>query len=147
MAGPNPFVSPDVVRQRVAECLHVPVGELPEEFAGLCATGARDATSELRRVLVLKGYSVAQVYSWDDREYYAGRLAAYFALIRSSALSNYDLKAVELLDCRKELTEAAAIIIGDVAVAPPVGGEVGGISSGTLDAVDEVKGEFGGWFA
>lgn len=141
------FVNPDAVRQRVAECLHIAPADLAPEFDGLCAAGARDATSELRRILITKSYTVAQVYAWDDREYYASRLAAYFALVRSSALATYDMKAVELLDPRKELTEAAAIIIGDVAVAPPSGGEVGGVSAGTLDYYAEVKEEFGGWFA
>lgn len=135
MATPT-YVSWEAVHQRVADGLHVPAADLSAEWRSICAQATKDAAAEIKRVFVLKGYTPAQVATSDDAKVWNERLGAFFAFVRGTALASYDLKAVEHLDCTKEMTEAAALVIGDQAIGPAVGSsEVGGISAGATDAV------------
>jgi hypothetical protein len=138
------FCSWEAARERVASQLHVPADQLAAEWATLCSRGVRDATAELKRVFIGKGYQVADLIASDDIRIWCERLAAFFALCNGVALANYDLKAVEHLDCRKEFAEAGVLIVGDTALAPQPGeSEVGGIGHGTTDAVAEAEKRFG----
>lgn len=140
MSAPLPYVDWEIVQQRVAETLATSVSRLDARFAGICSQAAKDATSEIRRIFILKGYSVANIELWDDREYYTGRLATFFALGRAATFMALDLKAIEWLDPRKELTEAGALILDGAATAPASGeSDLGGVGSGTIDAVTEVE--------
>ena len=123
------------VLQRVADSLHVAVGDLPVQWTSITAQATKDAAADLTTILALKGYSGAQIHSADQFAVWQERLAAYFSLARGSALASYDLKAVEWLDPRKMLQEASAILINGEPVAP--GGEViGGLAHGTLSAIE-----------
>lgn len=130
-----PFVNWELIHLRVAESLHIAASDLPAQWQGICSSAAKDASAELQRIFVLKGYAVSRLADWDDRLYYAERLATWFALCRGTALASYDTKTREWLDPRKELTEAAALVIGGSATAPALGeSDVGGIASGQVTA-------------
>lgn len=138
MATPN-FCSWESIRVRVAARLRVPASQLPADWDIICSDAARQAAAELRRLFIQKSYSVERLAEWDDLLTYSQQLGVYFAFVDGTALCDYDLKSVEHLDCRKEIAAAASLIIGGKAVAPQPGeSEVGGVSSGTLDALGDV---------
>lgn len=132
------FCQWEAVRERVASGLHLTAATLAAEWDALCSQGTKDAASELRRIFILKGYAPSLLSQWDDRAVYNEMLGAFFAFVRGTALATYDLKSVEYLDIRKELKEAAALVIGGEAVAPG-NTDIGGINYGTIDAVDDAK--------
>lgn len=136
MPTPN-FCAWDSVKEQVASNLHCLATQLPSEWDNICSHSARRAAAELRSILILKGYTPAQVAAWSDSYTYSLQLATFFALCSGSALCDLSTKTIEWMDCRKEMREAQALIIGEQAVAPSLG-EIGGVSSGTLSAVDEV---------
>lgn len=126
----------EAVKERVSSGLHITAATLPAAWDSLCAQATKDAAAEIKRIFVLKGFTPGQVAASDDSKVYNEMLGAFFAFVRGSALASYDLKAVEYLDCRKTMAEAGALVIGDLAVSPTVGGsDVGGISSGVLTAI------------
>lgn len=137
------YVSWEAVHQRVADGLMVPASALPAAWQSLCAQATKDAAAEIKRVLVLKGYTPAQVAASDDAKVWNERLGAFYAFVRGTALASYDLKSVEYLNCTKELLEAAALVIDNKAVAPDTAsGEVGGIGTGSVAAVAEAEARY-----
>jgi hypothetical protein len=126
------------VKRRVAESLHQDPKDLPSQFDGLCSRGWKDARGELRRIVILKGYSLDQYRAWDDRQVYEEMLGAFYALSRAAGLGNYPREHVESLDPRKELKEATALVISGAAVAPSANGEVGTIMYGQVTAHDDI---------
>lgn len=120
---------------------------LPSGLAGIVSDSNRAAQADLTRILALKGYSPAQIAAWDDRYAYGIDQATFWALMRSGGMANFEDKFAKMLDRREELQSAAAILIGGIPVAPPAGGDIGGISSGTLDAYTDAIEASAGWFA
>ena len=120
---------------------------LPSGLAGIVSDSNRAAQADLTRILALKGYSPAQIATWDDRYAYGIDQATYWALVRAGGMAGFEDKFLKLLDRREELQAAAAILIGGAPVAPPTGGEVGGISAGTLDAYTDALDATAEWFA
>lgn len=145
MPTPN-FCAWEAVRDQVAASLHVPAAQLPAQWDAICAHAARRAAAELRSIFVLKGYSPDQLAAWDDAYTYSHQLGTYFALTAGAALASYDTKTIEWMDVRKELREAAALIVGGAAVAPAAGAtDVGGLGYGTVDAVTAAGDRFDGF--
>lgn len=132
------------VRTQVAASLFVAVADLHPGWNEICPVATRDAAAELKRLLILKGYTPAQIAASDDAGTWNERLGAFFAFVRGTALAPYDLKAVEHLDCRKDILEAGALVIDDKAVGPaPNESEVGGITTGQISATEETQSRFG----
>lgn len=133
----SPVPNWEAVKQRVMESLHVTT--IDSQWDGLCSASAKDAAVEIRRIFIMKGYAASRLVTWDDYEWYATRLATWFAITRGVVLGGYDLKALEWLDPRKELTEASALIIDGVATAPAINeSDVGGIATGTITGVSDM---------
>lgn len=127
------------VRKRVAAGLHTAESKLPAQYDDIFPEATKDACAEIKRIFVIKGYTPAQLAASDDVRTWAEMLGAFFSFVRIAGLTNFDLKAVEYLDCRKQMTEAAALVVGDAAIAPTPGGSaVGGISAGQMSGVEEV---------
>lgn len=120
---------------------------IPTGLAGIVSDSNRAGQADLTRILALKGYTPAQIASWDDRYAYGIDQATYWALVRSGGMAAFEDKFAERLDRREELQNATAILIGGAPVAPPTGGEVGGIASGTLDYYAAAQEATEGWFA
>lgn len=140
----EPFVNWESTKLRVANSLHKPAAELSPEWDSLCSQATKDACVEIKRIFVLKGFTVAQLVASSDTRVWAERLAAFWAMVRGTALASYSLDSVKYLDCREELENAGAIIIGDVAVTPG-GTDIGGISHGRVTAADCDAERFGRW--
>lgn len=137
------YTTDAAIKARVAAGLQVDVASLPANWDVIIAQSNTDASAEIKRVFILKGYTPGQVASADDVVGWATRLGAFFAFVNGTSLAQYDLKGVEHLDCRKEFMEASALIIDDAAVGPPSGNsEVGGIQSGSVSAVADEERRF-----
>ncbi len=61
------------------------------------------AYNEIVSALLARGFTQAQIAAWDRGADFERDLTLYRALVRGAALEDYDLKAVEMLDRRKEL--------------------------------------------
>lgn len=134
MSRIKPFCEPTAVERRCAQMLHKEPADLPAEWTHLAAQATADAHGDLIQILVGKGYAYAQIALWDDGPAYCERLAAYFAMVRGAALAAYDLKAVEALDPRKMLSDAAYITVGGEPVSPA--GLFAGVQYGSIDLDD-----------
>ncbi len=131
-----PATTVAAVKEQVASSLQIPVASLPAAWDPLITQSVARAYTDLLTILILKSYSAAVAVSADQFADWQTDLAAYYALGRGSSLASFDMKTVEWLDPREKLEAASAIVVDGVAKAPEVGeSDVGGISSGQMDAV------------
>ncbi len=131
-----PATTAAAVKADVAAQLQVTAATLPAAWDTIVATSVEDAYNELITLLIMKGYSATVALSASQFEVWQRRLATYFALGRGASYASFDVKTVEWLDPREKLEAASAIVVDGVATAPEVGeSDVGGISSGQMDAV------------
>ena len=130
-------VSWEPVIHRVAAALHVAADQLPPEWATLASIACKDASEDIISLLALKGYSAAQIASADQLASWVERRAYVLTMYRGTALANYDLTSVKLVDPYEMIERANAILINRQPVAPDTGATpVGGIGFGRLNAVD-----------
>ena len=135
----TPYCSWEAVKLRCAAALHKAAADLPAQFDDIFSQATKDAAAEIKRIFVLKGYTPAQVASADDVRVWNEQLAAFYALERLAPSGGIDPKTVEYLDCRKEMKEAAALVIGDAAVGPAADAtDVGGVAHGRLTAAEAI---------
>ncbi len=139
---PTPYVSDAVLLQDVAHALGLgSAAGLAPHWADTVADANRMAVADLTAALLAKGYTPADVDSWDDRVAYNRRLGLLFALTLGNPLGNYPDTFLATLDARKDLAAAGLIRVAGVARAPAVGAsEVGGIAFGRVDGFDAVVG-------
>lgn len=135
MATPT-YCDWESVKLRLAASLLVPAANLPTQYDDAIAQACRDAASEIKRIFIIKSYTPDQLAQSDDCRVWNEMLGCYFAAMRLCGQAGWDLKAFEALDCRKQMTETSALVIGDVAIAPADNAsQVGGVASGMLTAV------------
>ena len=82
------------------------------QYAEICAEALRLAQEDLLRILTVRGYTGAQIESWDSRGRYVLDQAIFWALTRATGLGNYTDANINKYDRRKELMDAPAILIG-----------------------------------
>jgi hypothetical protein len=75
------------------------------------------AYGQIRRALMLRGLSQAQVDSWDDGAEYQLDLGLFWALTKGGCTKDYDQKFIQALDRRDEL-KTAYLTTGGAPVVP-----------------------------
>jgi hypothetical protein len=144
---PQPWVTPNAVLKRVANWIGgKDPSTLDPKFMEDAELACRMATSELRGILAIKGYTPSQIEQWDERLAYSERQAIFYASTLISGLADYDRENAKTMDCREFLALTPAILIDGVAVAPSADNPIGGIGFGTLNAVRTVRRDCAGMF-
>lgn len=134
---PGPWITNDNLKQLVANALKKDVADLEAYWDDFVSRANAAAVADINSILRGKGYSAAQIDSWDNRVTYNEDIALYHALVKGASLSDYDQQAVDRLDRRKMLDEAGAILINGEAVAPAdTGTGTGGAAGGLIDDTD-----------
>ena len=115
----GPWVQPSDLLQRVADALHVAVGSLITAYTRQATTAINNAYSDIRRRMVEKGYSDAQLDAWDDNARFNSDLALFWLLKEAAGLGGYDQEQVQAFDHRKELASPGFVIFINGAPTQP----------------------------
>ncbi len=131
---PYPWIPDDKVVEAVTAILmRGGTTVATQQYAEICSEANRLAVADLTRILAIKGYSAAQINSWDDRGRYALDQSIFWALTRATGLGDYTNTNIKQYDRRGELEKAPAILIGGEPVVPGPS-DIGGISHGRLSS-------------
>jgi hypothetical protein len=144
---PSPWVTPQDILKRIANWVGgKDPSTLDPKFLEDAELACRMATSELRGILAIKGYTPAQVEAWDEKTTYSERQAIFCASTLISGLADYDKENAKTMDCREFLAMTPAILIDGVAVAPSADNPIGGVGYGTLTGVRRIRQDCAGMF-
>lgn len=136
---PEPWVSSTAVLKRLANFMGgADQSTLAEKFLEDCQIAAVRACGTIRSIMKIRGWKPADIESWDDRIGYADDLATYFAAIRCVGLADYNMEAINALDCRKYLQESPELSVSNEPVAPAADATIGGAAYGTLTVTTEI---------
>jgi hypothetical protein len=129
---PYPYVTNDAVKAQVARMLQTTPDNLPAQWDGLVDQGVKSGASDVRQRLIGKGFTLAQIESWDQLPQYVLDQAVFWALTRGAVSSEQVSEAkLKTLDRRDELTATGFLTSGSTILYPVAGDSpVGGISHG-----------------
>ncbi len=129
MAGP--WVDSATLEQDVKDILKLSEdGTLEPYWLRLIEKARQTGYTDLTEILLGRGYTIAQLDAWDNREVYNRQQALFWLYTESSLGIGYDDKEINKLDRRPQLLKAATIMVNGVPVVPggpaDTGGSVGG---------------------
>ncbi len=143
----QPWVTPQAILQQIADWVGgKDVATLDPKFLRNAQLACEMATSELRGILAIKGYTPTESEAWDERNTYATRQAIFYASTLVAGLADYDKENAKVMDCREFLALTPAILISGIAVAPSASNPIGGVGYGTLAGVAAVNRDCAGLF-
>ncbi len=129
----GPWYTLEELMQAVADRLkESSVDGLEPYWERTCADAIQTGYGDVVRILLGKGYTMAQLDAWDDRRDFTRQQSLFWLMTESSLGSGYDDKEIDKLDRRKELTEAVTIQINGEAVAPASTSGAGGVGGGCI---------------
>lgn len=132
MAGP--WSTEGDVKQLIADTLVKDVGEIPLRWSRLAHDANIDAANDITEILLGKGYTQAQIDSWDARQTYNRDIAAHLALVKGGACNDYNQTTIDKLDRRKMLRELVGLMINGTLVIPGASDDTGnGVGIGVID--------------
>ncbi len=135
----TPFVLDSDVLNAVSAILHKTAQDpLASEYVEMCVEANANATGDIYRILLTRGYDQGQIAAWDDAPLYALDQAIYWVLMRAPAFGSYPDTFPKQFDRRKELAEIPAIMIGGAPVVPSGAQGTGGVSHGRLSTYDRL---------
>lgn len=98
------FLDPKDFRQATADTLKVNVAELGEYWDRLCEQAQQSAFRDIRGALITRGFTAAQVDTWDRGEEFERDIGLYWVLIRGAGVQRlYSSEDIAKLDRREEL--------------------------------------------
>ncbi len=127
------FITDTQARQAVADALKVELASLPDYWTNLVSEANIAAYGEIQGCLIGRGYTQAQVDSWDRGAEFQKQLAVFWSLTRGGGLAGYDDRFIKLFDRRKDLLSVQVFSAG---VFVPPGSAPGLVRSGQILAPD-----------
>lgn len=110
------FITDDDVKEQVAAELSLAdATALEAKFDTICPWAATKASGVIRRTLVARGYTVAQVEAWDDLDEFAVQLSVYWSMARGLNNGANDVWVEKLKAAEEELENVPILIDGEVA--------------------------------
>lgn len=82
-------------------------------WEGIAHVANMAAYGQIRAALLKRGFSAAQVDSWDQGAEFQLDLATYWALVRGGLTKDFDPKFIDRLDRRKELATVYVTAAGN----------------------------------
>lgn len=140
-----PFLTDAAVLQSVADIQHQDVGSLPLQLGTLASPGNvvleahAAAYNEIVGRLLNRGYTLAQITSWDQGVFYERQISLYFVLVNVAGTFGYSDLWIKQYDRRKDLDTVLVSISGSF--VQPVEGNPGTCILGT----DSTSGDATAW--
>ena len=132
---PN-YITDEAVKDQVAaELSLVDRFALEAKYDTICPWAATKATGTIRRKLVARGYTVAQVEAWDDLDEFAVQLSLYWSMARGMNQGANDVWVEKLKEAEEDLDTVTILIDGEEA-DPDGGGST--VGQGDLDTTDDL---------
>ncbi len=133
-----PWITDDVLRKKLADTLETDPDQLGAAWTSIIQDSNIEAGFNIVDALTLRGYTPAQVDTWDRRKVFQTDLGLYWCYVKGTLLlSNYNVASLKLLDRREEL-KLLRVTAGGQFIAPmgvnPDGSGTGGIGGGSLTA-------------
>lgn len=113
---PGPWVSVSHVLDEAASCLKQKVSALPESWTTLAQTSVIAAAQDIEADLTGRGYSIAQIDMWRQRQIYNLDIALYWILTKGGLTA--DGRTIDKLNRRKELENLTLIDDTGVKILP-----------------------------
>jgi hypothetical protein len=131
------FLTDAQITQSVSDILkYASVGGLPTYAANVVTEAHAAAYNEMLGRLLNRGYTLAQITSWDQGVFYERMLSIYFVMVNVAGTGDYSDLWIKQYDRRKDL-DTVLISIGGVFVQP-VEGQPGTCSVGTESTAADV---------
>ncbi len=128
------FITDNDLKTKLAANLKVAdASQLPAGWTQIITDSNAAAYANIVGVLSARGYTGAQIASWDRGAEFNSDLGLFWCLVKGAGLHGNDATFIDKLDRRKEL-EDVAIMNGGVLVTPDTGGAVG---YGQFDTTDD----------
>ncbi len=124
------FLTDAELTTELRNLLQQPDGLTATFWTVLITSSNTAAYAEIRRKLLARGYTVAQIALWDDGQEFQKDVALYWVLTRGVGKHDLDSKAIKAFDRREEL-RAAPFSIAGVLINPPTGVQVTAIDFDT----------------
>lgn len=118
-----PYLSDAELLTAVTACLKKAEMEVDSPWQDIVARANRKAKGQIKRSLVARGYSVAQVEDWEDLQEFNENLGLYWALTLGGVAADFDDKFIKSLDRAEELARVMVLIDSELA-APDNPGRV-----------------------
>jgi len=135
------FTTDAVVQAALADALKLTTDPLPSYAVNIAVRSHARAYNAIARVLGSKGFTAAQVASWDEGVSFETDLAVYFACVQLNTLHTVgvDEKFLTVFDRSKELQALRALMVGGV---PQVPGGTYGLPQAGAETTDSIFGTF-----
>lgn len=111
------FVNDQEIMDQVRATLSIDNLDDASGWPRTCKAANRTAYGTILRALMRRGYSQAQVDSWDGGIEYQTDIALWYAIVRGGLAKDYDPKYLSLFDRRAELA-TAMVTAGGVLLIP-----------------------------
>lgn len=106
------FLTDAQVKNALAGLLHSSPKDVPEVWNEIIASSHTAGYKGAFRILRNRGYTAAQIATWDDGAEFERDISLYWCLVKGAGLHSFDDTFISKLDRRTEL-EDAPILIGD----------------------------------
>ncbi len=133
-----PWITDDVLRKKLADTLETQPDKLGASWTTIIQDANLEAGFNVVDALTLRGYTSAQIDTWDRRKVFQTDLGLYWCYVKGTLLlSNYNVSSLKLLDRREEMM-TIRVTAGGQFIAPlglnPDGSGTAGIGGGSLTA-------------
>lgn len=135
-----PFLTDAELKGRVAGNQKTDPASLPAFWDLVIPPANAKAWGNVRRALLDRGYSQAQIDAWDDGPEFQGDLGLYWCLVDSKAAEAYDPLAKPTLDKLDRRGELATVPVtnGGVLVEPADAGSQSPVGHGKMSSVGDL---------
>lgn len=135
------------VKQRVADALKLASpDDLAPWWTGVCTSGLASAGTDVRGVLLARGFTVAQLTDWPDLDSYVSDQAVYWSAVNGGMLEAFDSKFMEKLEKRFETLKTVAVTdLGGALVSSAAIGHGPLKTKVDVDTFVDAEGKFRKW--
>ena len=117
---PGPWVSTPDIRAKIADKFQISDPSLMKIKDTLIDDSSRAAALEIQSFWLVRGYTIAQIDTWDRRIEFNLDLAMFWTLTKASVSHGGDQNTINYLDRRKDLSDHLIFTIGGIPVQPGV---------------------------
>ena len=111
------FLTPGQVIQAIANRLSIDPSQLPSKWQEIANSAQSEAYNQIVEALTVRGFTLAQILSWDAGPVFERDLSVYRALVNGGAVASFDPITLARMDRSKELV-TTAVFVGGVYLNP-----------------------------
>lgn len=119
-----PYNTTDTIKGRLAGILKQASAALPTYWDNIVSDSRTRAYNEIVSKLTDRGFTIAQIDTWDRRTEFELDIALFWCLVSGAGLAAYDDKFLKLFDRRLEL-DTVNLTADDVPISTASVGRIG----------------------